>query len=172
MHRHSYKGKKLQREKGQRDSLKRGLIKGVLENGYVVTTKPKAQAIRSDVEKLITLGKKGTLHSRRLIISRLHDKNLAHKIVDELAPAYKERQGGYTRLEPYGTRRGDNADMAILSLVASENKAETDSKATSKPATAKPAAKKSATKPKVETKVKTTTSSKKKDDNKTKKEAK
>lgn len=146
MHRHSYKGKKLQREGGARKALTRGLMKDLIEHGYITTSKPKAIAIRSDFEKLITTAKKGTLASRRKVIAKLDSVSSGHKLVDEVAPMFKDRNGGYTRLENAGVRRGDNTALVRLSLV--------EGAASKKPAAkaAKPAAKKPTSKPKVTTK--------------------
>ena len=143
MHRHSYKGKKLQREGGARKALTRGLMKDLVEHGYITTSKPKAVAIRSDFEKLVTTAKKGTLASRRKVIAKLDSVSSAHKLVDEVAPAFKDRNGGYTRLENAGVRRGDNTPLVRLSLV--EGSAVPTKQA-------KPAVKKPVSKPKVTTK--------------------
>jgi len=160
MHRHSYKGKKLQREKGQRLSLTRGLIKSLINNGHVVTTRPKAVAIRSEAEKLVTLAKKGDLTSRRKCIAKLASVESGHKLVDQVAPVFKDRNGGYTRIERVGYKRGDNSELVRLSFVD-----DTSGTKAAKPkveAKKKPAAK-AKTKPKVTSKKVDSKKSKKKD---------
>ena len=82
-----------------------------------MTTLPKAKDLRPVVEKLVTLGKKGDLHARRIAISRLRDSVLVAKLIDVLAPRYKERNGGYLRIMKAGFRKGDNAAMAVIEFI-------------------------------------------------------
>ncbi|RMD45387.1 MAG: 50S ribosomal protein L17 [Aquificota bacterium] len=117
--RHRVKTKSFHRPKEQREHLFVNLACALIENGKIETTLPKAKALRPFVEKLITLAKKQTIASRRLLNSRLkHHKSAADKLFKELAPIYAERNGGYTRIYKLGKRRrGDDAEMAIIELV-------------------------------------------------------
>ena len=112
--------KKLSRTTSQRKALFRNLIVALVEHEEIKTTKAKAKAVRSLMEKLITQGKKGTLHSRRLIHSMVVKRQVANKIVDNLAKRYLQRSGGYTKLVSLGNRRGDNTPMVKLSLIPPE----------------------------------------------------
>jgi large subunit ribosomal protein L17 len=155
MHRHSYRGRKLQRDKGQRKALLRSLATSVVLYEKVKTTMPKAKEIRPYVEKLITLAKKGDLAATRELNNRLLSTKAVEKLIKEIAPLYKERQGGYTRITAAGFRAGDNAKMAIIELLDVEklNKKEAPKakeakpeKSEEKPAVKKPAAKATAKK--------------------------
>lgn len=115
--RHRVAGKKLSRDRDHRKALFKNLIRALVIHGSVKTTESKAQAVRRLVEKLITKGKQGTLHSRRSIAAFLQDKQAVIKIVDELGPLFKKRAGGYTRMIRLGQRQGDNAMMVKLELV-------------------------------------------------------
>lgn len=117
MHRHGYTGRKFHREADQRRSLMKSLADSLIEHGSVETTLPKAKELRPYAEKLITKAKKGDLHSRRLILARLHTVASMHKLVDEIAPQLKDRQSGYLRIERTRVRRGDNAQLARISFV-------------------------------------------------------
>jgi large subunit ribosomal protein L17 len=117
MHRHGYKGRKFGRERDQRRALIKSLADSLVKNESIETTLPKAKAISSYVEKLITKAKKGDLHSRRQIISSLATKEAAHKLVDEIAPKLTERDSGHLRIERGDLRRGDGAQMAKISFV-------------------------------------------------------
>lgn len=117
MHRHGYKGRKFNRETDQRRALIKGLADSLIEHGSIETTLPKAKEIRPYVEKLVTKAKKGDLHSRRLVMARLHNKATAHKLFDEIAPLLADRSSGYLRIERTGYRRGDNAPLARISFV-------------------------------------------------------
>ena len=112
------KYRKLNRESRIRRSILASLTKDVINNGYVVTTEARAEEARKFVERMITYGKKGTLVSRRKALAFLHnDKECVNKVFNELAPRYKERNGGYTRITKYKERKGDNALTVILELV-------------------------------------------------------
>jgi large subunit ribosomal protein L17 len=89
----------------------------VLEHGRVKTTEARAKEVRPMVEKAITMGKAGDLHSRRTVIGMLHNKQISYKLYNEIAPKYADRPGGYTRITHLGTRLGDAAEMVILELV-------------------------------------------------------
>ncbi len=110
--------RKLNRETRIRRSILAGLTKTVITNGHVVTTQARAKEVRKFVEKMITLGKRGTLVSRRNALAFLHnDKEVVSKIFNELAPKYADRNGGYTRMIKLAERRGDDALEVRLELV-------------------------------------------------------
>lgn len=117
MHRHQYKGRKLHRERDQREALVKGLADSLVKYESIETTLPKAKEVVPYVEKLITKAKKGDLHSRRQIISDLQTIESAHKLVDEIAPKLKGRTSGHLRIERTRLRRGDNAQLARISFV-------------------------------------------------------
>jgi large subunit ribosomal protein L17 len=115
--RHQVKGKKLSRNSSQRKALFKSLINALVIHGEIKTTESKAKAIRGLLDKLINKGKKGTLHSRRLIGAFLQDKMAVSRIVDELGPIFAQRTGGFSRITRLGKRRGDDAMMVKLELV-------------------------------------------------------
>lgn len=117
MHRHNYKGRKLHRERDQREALVKGLADSLVKYESIETTLPKAKEVVPYVEKLITKAKKGDLHSRRQVISDLQTLESAHKLVDEMAPKLKGRTSGHLRIERTRLRRGDNAQLARVSFV-------------------------------------------------------
>ncbi len=114
---HHVTGRNLSRYKDQRKALMRGLTADLVRHEKIKTTLAKAKETRIVTEKLITHGKKGTLHHRRLALSQLPDKRVVKKVFDELAPRYAERPGGYTRIVKLGPRQGDGALMAVIELV-------------------------------------------------------
>jgi large subunit ribosomal protein L17 len=93
------------------------LITQLFKHDRIKTTEAKAKAIRGDAEKLVTLAKRGDLHSRRLAASRLNESEVLNKLFDELATRYEDRSGGYTRILRLGPRLGDRAEMVLLELV-------------------------------------------------------
>jgi large subunit ribosomal protein L17 len=116
--RHGIKGRKLNRTSSHRKALFANQAAALIKHEQITTTLPKAKELRPYVEKLVTLGKKGDLASRRIALSRLHnDKAMAAKLFDTLAERYKERNGGYIRVLKAGFRHGDNAPMAIIEFV-------------------------------------------------------
>lgn len=117
MHRHGYQGKKFGRERDQRQALIKGLAGALVEHGSIVTTLPKAKELVPYTEQLITKAKKGDLHNRRLVIAGLPTVELAHKLVDEIAPKLTGRTSGHLRIERQNIRRGDNAQTARVSFV-------------------------------------------------------
>ncbi len=117
MHRHGYKGRKLHRERDQREALVKGLADSLVKYESVETTLPKAKELVPYIEKLITKAKKGDLHNRRQVISGLQTEESAHKLVDDLAPKMKGRDSGHVRIEKTRARRGDNTQMARVSFV-------------------------------------------------------
>ncbi len=116
--RHRMSGRKLNRTSAHRKAMFGNLAAALIKHEQITTTVPKAKDLRSVVDGLITLGKRGNLHARRLAVSRLHgDRALADKLFTTLADRYRDRQGGYTRVLKAGFRHGDNAPMAIIELV-------------------------------------------------------
>jgi large subunit ribosomal protein L17 len=89
----------------------------LVKHEQITTTLPKAKELRPYVEKLVTLGKRGDLHARRLLIAKIRDDATASKLIDVLAPRYAERAGGYIRVLKAGFRQGDNAPMAVIEFV-------------------------------------------------------
>ena len=153
--------RKLGRPTAHRIAMLRGMVTLLLENGQIETTLTRAKEVRSMAEKMITLGKKNTLASRRAALAYITKEDVVTKLFSEIAPNYAERNGGYTRIYKLGPRRGDAAEMALVMLVeadpsaqavepaADDKKKSTSKKASAKKADAaekKPAAKKPAAK--------------------------
>jgi large subunit ribosomal protein L17 len=115
--RHKVAGRNLSRPTGHRMSLYHNLTTELLDHERIVTTVTKAKEVRGMVDKVITLGKDGSLHSRRQALVLVHDKKILDKVFDELAKKYADRSGGYTRVLKLGPRKGDAAPMAIIELV-------------------------------------------------------
>lgn len=126
--RHKVAGKRLGRDMGHRKALRRNLINALFEHGRIKTTKAKAEAIRGEAEKMITLAKRSlahedpnrAVHGRRVLFARLRNKASVAKVFDELAPRFEERPGGYTRTYKLGLRKGDAAQMVLIELVDHE----------------------------------------------------
>ena len=114
-HKHGYN--KLGRDSAHRRAMLRNMATSLINEGRITTTLPKAKELRSVVEKMVTLGKKGSLHNRRQAASYLFDKKSVHVLFEELAPRFKERPGGYTRILRRGIRFGDGAKMATIEFV-------------------------------------------------------
>jgi large subunit ribosomal protein L17 len=93
------------------------MCQNLIKHEQIVTTLPKAKDLRPVIEKLVTLGKRGDLHARRLAISQIKDAEMVKKLIDVLGPRYKARHGGYTRVLKAGFRYGDNAPMAVIEFV-------------------------------------------------------
>jgi len=125
--RHRVAGKKLNRTSAQRTALRRNMVTQLFRHERIRTTRAKAQAIRGQAEKMVTLAKRGlaaaeeepakTLHARRRAAARLNDPKVVQKLFDEIAPRYMDRPGGYTRMLRIGVRKGDAAEMVLLELV-------------------------------------------------------
>ena len=115
--RHRMSGRKLNRSSAHRKSMFANMTASLLLHEQIKTTKPKAKDLRTFVDKMITLGKRGDLHARRQAMSFLRDKEVVLKLFDSLADRYKDRQGGYSRVLAAGYRYGDSAPMAIIELV-------------------------------------------------------
>jgi large subunit ribosomal protein L17 len=118
--RHKVSGYKLKRNIGARKALFKGLVTSVIEHERVVTTVPKAKAVRPLVEKMITLAKRDTLHTRRQAAAFLETPAALQKLFDKLGTRFGQRNGGYTRLVRLGNRKGDGAEQAMIELVGSE----------------------------------------------------
>lgn len=114
---HGIKGRKLNRRMGHRKALFSNLCKALINAEQIITTLPKAKDLRPIVEKLITLGKKGDLHARRQVAAYIGDSNETKKLFAEVAPRFKSRNGGYTRIIKAGFRTGDAAPMAVIEFV-------------------------------------------------------
>lgn len=123
--RHSCANRKLSRTTKHRQALMRNLVIALFENSRIVTTVPKAKEARRYAERVITYGKKSLeatepakkLHFRRLAMTALHNKDAVDQLIEKVAPTYKDRQGGYTRILRAGYRLGDNGEKAIFELV-------------------------------------------------------
>ena len=112
--------RKLGRPTAHRIAMLRGMVTLLLENGQVETTLTRAKEVRSLAEKMITLGKKNTLASRRQALAYITKGEVVKKLFDEIAPKYEGRNGGYTQIYKLGPRRGDAAEMAIIKLIDEE----------------------------------------------------
>ncbi len=110
--------RKLGRPTAHRNAMLRGMVTLLLENGQIETTLTRAKEVRSMAEKMITLGKKNTLASRRAALAYITKEDVVTKLFSEIAPTYANRQGGYTQIFKMGPRRGDAAEMAIVKLIA------------------------------------------------------
>ncbi len=116
--RHQKTRNKLSRDSAHRKSLLMNLSKEILEHERIKTTEAKAKAVKPEVEKLITLAKRGDLHARRQALSALgQDKFTVYKLFEEVAPRYADRPGGYTRILKLGPRRSDSTEMVFIELV-------------------------------------------------------
>ena len=137
--------RKLGRTTDHRRAMLRGLVTYLFENGKVETTVTRAKEVRAMAEKMITIAKEGSLHSRRQVLAYVTNEDVVKKLFDEIAPEYQDVRGGYTRVIKTGARRGDAAEMAIIELVepkAAEEKPvkKTAAKAAKKTASTKKAA--------------------------------
>ena len=118
--RHARAGKKLGRDSAHRKALYSNLAGALIEHGRIKTTVTKAKAVKPIAEQMITLGRRGDLHARRQATAFLRSRDVVHKLFDEVAPLFKDRPGGYTRIVKLGPRPGDAAEMAYLELVDEE----------------------------------------------------
>ena len=116
--RHQKAKGKLSRDAAHRKALLMNLSKEIIEHERIKTTAPKAKAVKPEIERLITLAKRGDLHARRQALSTLaQDKFAVHKLFEDVAPRYAERPGGYTRILKLGPRKSDASEMVLLELV-------------------------------------------------------
>ena len=115
--RHGKSGRKLNRTASHRKALFANMAASLIRHEQIITTLPKAKELKPIVDKLVTLGKRGDLHARRQAISQIRDKDAVSKLFDTLAPRYKDRAGGYSRVLKAGFRHGDAAPSAVIELV-------------------------------------------------------
>ena len=115
--RHKISGRKLNRSSAHRKALFKNLAAALIKYEQITTTLPKAKDLRPVIEKMITIGKKGTLHARRQLISKLPKSADLNKIMTELPDRYRDRKGGYTRIIKKGFRYGDSSPMAIIEFI-------------------------------------------------------
>jgi len=135
--RHGKAGRRLGRKTSHRVAMFRNMVTSLLDHGKITTTDAKAKEIRVVAERMITLGKRGDLHSMRLAAAVIREKSVVSKLFSTIAPCYKERLGGYTRIIKLGIRQGDAAPLSLIELVESEIK---PSKTSVNPVKSKPAA--------------------------------
>lgn len=109
--------RKLGRDSSARKALLRGIVTSLFQHERIETTEAKAKELRKVAEKMLTLAKRGDLHARRQVLAYMMDEGVVKKMFDEIAPKYKDRQGGYTRIIKTGVRQGDAAPMVIIELV-------------------------------------------------------
>jgi large subunit ribosomal protein L17 len=115
--RHRCKVPLLGKPADQRKALLRALTTELIRNGKITTTKVRAKAVRNEAERMISLAKEGTLSARRIAMGYIYDKQLVHALFEQVPDRYGDRNGGYTRILRTVSRRGDNAEMAIIELV-------------------------------------------------------
>jgi large subunit ribosomal protein L17 len=115
--RHRRAGKKLGRDSAHRKALYSNLAGALIEHGRIKTTAAKAKAVKPFAEQMITLGKRGDLHARRLALAELRSQDVVHQLFADVAPRFADRPGGYTRIVRLGPRLGDSAEMVYLELV-------------------------------------------------------
>ncbi len=128
--------RKLGRPTDQRKAMLRGMVTLLLENGQVITTVTRAKEIRSIAEKMITLGKKNTLASRRAALAYITKESVVTKVFEEYATLYADRNGGYTQIFKLGARRGDGAETAVIKMIDYSKAPAEDAKAAKKAAKA------------------------------------
>jgi len=122
--RHRVGGKKLGRKTAHRISMLRNMVTSLLKHGRIRTTVPRAKALRPIAERMITLGKRESLHARRQALGFIKDPAVVSRLFSELAPRFADRNGGYTRIIKLGFRDGDGAHVALIELIGSEYKPE------------------------------------------------
>jgi len=115
--RHGKSGRKLNRSTSHRVAMFRNMVTSLLQHERIFTTVPKAKELRRWADWMITLGKRGDLHARRQALAVIREKQVVHKVFEELGPRYQNRSGGYTRMVKVGFRRGDASPMCILELI-------------------------------------------------------
>jgi len=118
--RHLKEGRKLKRTSSHRKALLRNMIASLLEFEKIETTDAKAKELRKVTDKMITWGKRGDLHARRQVLKIINNKKVVQKLFSDIAPRYRERRGGYTRITKVGRRKGDNAPLSIIELIPQE----------------------------------------------------
>ena len=127
--RHLNSGRKLSRNSSHRWAMMRNMVTSLLREEKIQTTDPKAKELRRWVDRVITLGKEGSLHARRQALAIIQDKTVVHKLFDTIASRFQNRPGGYTRIIKIGRRHGDAAPLSLIELVAgADETAETTSR--------------------------------------------
>ena len=119
--RHQKKGRKIGSNSAHGKAIMNNMAAQIFEHGRIKTTETKAKEVRGTVDKIVTLAKRGDVHSRRQVISMVRSRDLVHKIFSEVVEDFKDRNGGYTRIMKLGPRLGDAAPMAIIELVPKES---------------------------------------------------
>jgi large subunit ribosomal protein L17 len=130
--RHNQSGRKLSRRSNHRRAMLRNLAMSLVKSGRLKTTDAKAKELRPFVERLITFARRGDLHARRIVLSRLGDTLSVKKLFDELGPRFKDRNGGYTRILKLGFRSGDNSPVSLIEFIGNEKEKKTVKKSKSK----------------------------------------
>ena len=130
--RHLKRGRKLSRRKDHRTAMLANLAASLIKSGRVKTTDAKAKEVRPFVERLVTFAKRGDLHARRIVLSRLKDSDAVKKLFDEIGPQFSDRFGGYTRILKLGFRHGDNSPVSIIEFVGKESEKSTRKTKTTK----------------------------------------
>lgn len=130
--RHLKAGRKLNRTSSHRLALMRNLVASLFHRERIQTTDPKAKELRRWADKMISLGKEGSLHARRQALAFIRDKAAVHKVFETLAPRFKNRPGGYTRIVKLGWRRGDHAPLSLVELVAADGAAQAEDSSSKK----------------------------------------
>lgn len=115
--RHRKSGRQLGMNSSHRKAMFRNMVTSLFENGSITTTDARAKELRRVADRLVTLGKKGTLHAKRLAARQIRTREVLAKLFDEIGPGFQEREGGYTRIIKLENRRGDNAPMALIELM-------------------------------------------------------
>lgn len=118
--RHNKSGRRLGRNSSHRAAMMRNMVTSLIEHERITTTDARAKELRKIADKMITLGKRGDLHARRQALQVIRDRKVVGKLFEMVAPRYKERPGGYTRIVKVGNRVGDNAPLSIIELVEEE----------------------------------------------------
>jgi large subunit ribosomal protein L17 len=119
--RHRNAGCKLGRTSSHRKAMLRNMVTSLLKHEHITTTDMKAKELRKVAERMITLGKRGSLHARRQALAYVRDKNIVSKLFEELSLRYQQRAGGYTRIVKIGARHGDNAPISVIEFVRDED---------------------------------------------------
>lgn len=132
---HGKTGSKLGRTSSHKEAMLRNMVTSIIKHERIRTTDTKAKELRKLAEKMITLGKRGSLHARRQALAVVRDKSMVSKLFGELAERYKERAGGYTRIIKAGYRYGDNAPVSIIEFISDEKKKEKAKSKATKPKT-------------------------------------
>ncbi|HSG08321.1 MAG TPA: 50S ribosomal protein L17 [Longimicrobiales bacterium] len=116
--RHRNKGRKLSRTASHKRATMRNMATSLFKHGRIETTTAKAKELRPYAERLVTLAKRGDLHARRLVATKIQDRVVLGALFDDIAPRFAERPGGYTRILKLGNRKGDAAEMSLIELVS------------------------------------------------------